>query len=394
MDIGSKLKPAAASSYALGTRLLGQKEYDFTDHLGNVTVQFSDKKGGLQLNANGNNNLKARILSYQQYYPFGWSQPGRNRQAQKSRYGFNGMEKNDEIADGNYDFGARFYGAREGRWFSPDPLARNYIPISPYVFSLNNPISLIDPDGRVITDPQGREIIVTIDENTRTATYKYKNGKSVKKGFYKYSAPVIEKMLLTDDGVKALKDMIKMPTKIELVYDNWTSANDTRGEYANTLPDGRKVTGQDGKEYYKFATVTLYEKRIAEKEHEYKKADGTIVKVPNRFAADGADLDEGLNAAAVHEKWHLDPDQITIDEGSKKIPLLEKEKKTINAEYNAREQYRHSKGNTSEQWKEFYEDSKSATGLPKPSYYGLKKDGSIRNVPKARNQNDQSKDAD
>ena len=46
LDIGSKLKPAAASSYALGTRLLGQKEYDFTDHLVMLRFNFPTKRLG------------------------------------------------------------------------------------------------------------------------------------------------------------------------------------------------------------------------------------------------------------------------------------------------------------------------------------------------------------
>ncbi len=77
---------------------------------------------------------------------------GRSIATPAYRYGFNGMEKNDEInTQGNsYDFGARIFDARLGRWLSVDPLEYKYPNISPYVFALNNPIVLIDPNGEEV----------------------------------------------------------------------------------------------------------------------------------------------------------------------------------------------------------------------------------------------------
>jgi len=50
-------------------------------------------------------------------------------------FGFNGQEMDDEIqGDGNsYDFGARTYDSRLGRWLSVDPQANSYPSYSPYV---------------------------------------------------------------------------------------------------------------------------------------------------------------------------------------------------------------------------------------------------------------------
>ncbi len=64
-------------------------------------------------------------------------------------YGFNGKEKDDEVkGSGNsYDFGARIYDSRLGKWQSIDPLAYKYPGFSPYNFALNNPIVLLDPAG-------------------------------------------------------------------------------------------------------------------------------------------------------------------------------------------------------------------------------------------------------
>jgi RHS repeat-associated protein len=68
----------------------------------------------------------------------------------KSPFGFNGKVKDDEIyGEGNaYDFGARMYDPRIGRWMSVDPYAIKYPSISPYVFVANSPINAIDPDGK------------------------------------------------------------------------------------------------------------------------------------------------------------------------------------------------------------------------------------------------------
>jgi RHS repeat-associated protein len=65
------------------------------------------------------------------------------------RYGFNGMEKDNEIkGQGNsYDFGARIYDSRLGRWLAVDPLIGKYPKFSPYHFGYNNPLVTIDPNG-------------------------------------------------------------------------------------------------------------------------------------------------------------------------------------------------------------------------------------------------------
>ena len=83
------------------------------------------------------------------YYPFGMQMPGRNGSTGDYRYGFNGMEKDDEVKgeSNSLDFGARIYDPRVGRFLSLDPKASTYPWQSPYVFAANNPINLIDENG-------------------------------------------------------------------------------------------------------------------------------------------------------------------------------------------------------------------------------------------------------
>ena len=75
--------------------------------------------------------------------------PGRNYSSSSYNFGFNGMRKDDEIhgATGtSYDFGARLYDPRVGRWLSLDPKVK--AGESPYVAFSNSPLFYVDPDGK------------------------------------------------------------------------------------------------------------------------------------------------------------------------------------------------------------------------------------------------------
>ena len=66
------------------------------------------------------------------------------------RFGFNGQEKTDEIAgEGNHlDFKYRGYDSRIGKFWSVDPLAKNYPWNSPFAFAENRVIEGIDLEGK------------------------------------------------------------------------------------------------------------------------------------------------------------------------------------------------------------------------------------------------------
>lgn len=86
------------------------------------------------------------------YYPFGSIMQTRSWAGGAYSYGFNGKEKNNEISveGGSYDFGARIYEGRLGRWWSTDSKYSKFPSLSPFNFGANNPIYLIDPDGKDI----------------------------------------------------------------------------------------------------------------------------------------------------------------------------------------------------------------------------------------------------
>jgi RHS repeat-associated protein len=76
------------------------------------------------------------------------------------RYGFNGKEKDDEIkGSGNsYDFGARMYDPRIGRWMGVDDYAALQPGWTPYRAFFNSPINWIDSDGNIEAPLKGTQV--------------------------------------------------------------------------------------------------------------------------------------------------------------------------------------------------------------------------------------------
>jgi RHS repeat-associated protein len=96
------------------------------------------------------------------------------------RFAFNGQEKDDEIhgaAGTSYDFGARLYDPRVGRWLSLDPLAQKFPDQSPYNFANDNPIYYVDPNGKTgityltVIDKQGHETKITLVDHDAVKSY-------------------------------------------------------------------------------------------------------------------------------------------------------------------------------------------------------------------------------
>jgi RHS repeat-associated protein len=105
----------------------------------------------------------ADVTSQNDYYPFGMLLPNRHGNTSSYRYSFNGMEKDNEIKDvegSSYDFGARLYDARVGRWLSGDAFESKYPHQSTYSFAANSPL--------LIVDVGGDSIWVTTREETNT----------------------------------------------------------------------------------------------------------------------------------------------------------------------------------------------------------------------------------
>lgn len=122
-------------------RTLGKKQYELTDHLGNVRATISDR-----LLANTDGTLYPELLSSTTYYPFGMGISSLSKSGDY-RFGFNGKELDNEWGLAKYDYGFRIYNPGIGKFLSVDPLTKSYPFWAPYVFAGNTPIQAVDLDG-------------------------------------------------------------------------------------------------------------------------------------------------------------------------------------------------------------------------------------------------------
>ena len=101
------------------------------------------QSASLELNETGD------VISYEEYHPYGttaYQAYNSAINATAKRYRYTGKERDEE--SGLYYHGARYYVPWLGRWTSVDPLEAKFAGRTPYCYSVNNPISYNDPDGR------------------------------------------------------------------------------------------------------------------------------------------------------------------------------------------------------------------------------------------------------
>ena len=101
-----------------------------------------------------------QVLSYRDYYAYGWALPGRQYEAQSdgNQFQYQGdFAVFNDLMNWNR-FQLRNLDTRIGRWLSIDPAGQYY---SLYKAMGNNPISVFDPDGAWgYTDEDGNSVIM------------------------------------------------------------------------------------------------------------------------------------------------------------------------------------------------------------------------------------------
>lgn len=130
-------------------RTLGQKSYELSNHLGNVTTVVSDRKIATALPTNTSTaHSETDIISYNDYYPYGMLMEKRN-DVGDYRFGFQRQERDDEVkGEGNsVNYKYRMHDVRVGRFFAVDPIGNEYPWNSKYAFSENRLIDGVELEG-------------------------------------------------------------------------------------------------------------------------------------------------------------------------------------------------------------------------------------------------------
>lgn len=114
------------------------------DHLGNTRVAYTVD---LVAGAGNSVTIDYTVSCAKDYFPFGKSL----RSFGQERFLTTGHERDAETG---YDYrGARFYDADISRFLSLDPKSRNYPSLSDYSYVANNPIVIVDPNGKNLGNP-------------------------------------------------------------------------------------------------------------------------------------------------------------------------------------------------------------------------------------------------
>jgi RHS repeat-associated protein len=159
--VAASLPNIKAQGKAYGTGRKGIRQYELTDHLGNVRAEIGDRLEEKTDEDGSETAYAPQLLSATDYFPFGMQMPGRVVSSPEGyRYGFNGMEKENAVNEDGYDFGARLLNTWNGRWLAVDPLAGKYPFISTYAYVANSPMVNIEIDGR--------EYALYIDHNIKS----------------------------------------------------------------------------------------------------------------------------------------------------------------------------------------------------------------------------------
>jgi RHS repeat-associated protein len=116
--------------------------YQYPNHLGSAVLELGDQ---------------AEVISYEEYFPFGSTsyQAVRNQTDTPKRVRYSDKERDEET--GLSYFGARYYAPWLGRWTACDPKPSASGGGS-YTFVADNPIRLVDPDGRAECDTSNVDV--------------------------------------------------------------------------------------------------------------------------------------------------------------------------------------------------------------------------------------------
>jgi len=148
-----------ATQSNLTNTTLGEKRYSLGDHRGNINAVISDIKIPVATGTTVD-YFDVYIVNIADFSPFNVELDGRTIKNDFYRYSVQGQEGHDEIlGEGNYiNYKYRGYDPRVGRLdWAVDPLATEYPHYSPYQFSGNMVIHMIELEGLEAAEPKHKD---------------------------------------------------------------------------------------------------------------------------------------------------------------------------------------------------------------------------------------------
>ncbi|WFB67004.1 DUF6443 domain-containing protein [Chryseobacterium sp. WX] len=297
--------------------LLNKYVYNFTDHLGNVRLSYTDTNGDGIIQPRRYNTSTCspkfgclgewkpgEIVEVNNYYPFGLLHNYTATTQNAYQYKYNGKELQET---GMYDYGARFYMPDLGRWGVVDPKAELMRRWSPYNYTFDNPIRFVDPDGRApewIRGTDGKK--VTYKQNADgTLTWSKNASADTKK--------VGNALARTNEGLAKLKDAVNAKHEVSFSVD--TKKTDSK-RMGGTTPE-YKLNEKTGEYDLTKMKIVIYEGTI-------KTVSKRISETKNELVWDAQALEYGklhdkndvsgmISATAAHEITHATDPKNIID---------------------------------------------------------------------------------
>ncbi|MEN7550548.1 leucine-rich repeat domain-containing protein [Rapidithrix thailandica] len=235
---------AEESQPQAGELALGHRQYELSNHLGNVLATITDRV------KYKDNRRASEVLSASDYFPFGKQMAGRNYSDESYRYGFNGKENDKDFGNQHLiqDYGFRLYNPEIGKFLSVDPLTKSYPELTPYQFASNTPIYAIDLDGleawvNTKSNNDGSTtltLIIDLDVKNSTTNFSNKTIMQAAKGVKKLLEQRLKAFDLSENTY--YETIVNLKLNNEASFDNniKNESNDFYLDYVSIVDKGGK----------------------------------------------------------------------------------------------------------------------------------------------------------
>jgi RHS repeat-associated protein len=298
-----------------------------------ISYLTSDHLGSPRINTDQFGNINAR----HDYHPFGEEIDGTGGRTTGLGYGDDSVRKKftsyERDGETNLDFAqARYYANQHGRFTSVDPIMmekkRLADPqaINLYIYTRNNPLKYVDPDGEKFKGTDGKEVIIEREKVNGTKIWVIKSNNASKD---------LQKLvsLINASGSKTASAQFNRlndhATMINLVIDTTTSRSDKEKQGSTTVGlhephdkngplkyndatdefDGKADSSTNNRNAYREATITLFAKKMEELGDSGEILNARIVGVFGHEAQHDLDpiqIRAGLTGGGSNDIWHPD----------------------------------------------------------------------------------------